>query len=95
MKTVAIQKAINVIKMDMWTHPADFRYQDETSEFKIGCDRAAAQKRGEVYVPKPWEGLPYLAKDDLGKVHVRGFLHNDVAHNPDGTFCHPGTLSTA
>jgi len=94
MKSVALQKAINVIKMDAWTNPVDFRYQDETSEYKIGCDRAAAQKRGQVYVPKPWEGLPYLAKDDLGKVYVRGFLHDGVAQNPDGTFRHPGSLST-
>jgi hypothetical protein len=95
MKSVAVQKAINVIKMKTWTNPVDFRYQDETSQFKIGCDRSAAQKKGEIYTPKPWEGLPYLAKDDLGKVHVRGFLHDGVAQNPDGTFCHPGTLSTA
>jgi hypothetical protein len=94
MKSVAVQKAINVIKMNSWTNPVDFRYQDETSEFKIGCDRDAAQKRGQVYTPKPWEGLPYLAKDDLGKVYVRGFLHDGVAQNPDGTFRHPGTLST-
>jgi hypothetical protein len=94
MKSVAVQKAVNVIKMNSWTTPVDFRYQDETSEFKIGCDRAAAQKKGEVYTPKPWEGLPYLVKDDLGKVHVRGFLHNEIAQNSDGTFCHPGTLST-
>jgi len=67
MKAVALQKAVNVIKMDSWTNPVDFRYQDETSEFKIGCDQSAARKKGEVYVPKPWEGLPYLAKDDLGK----------------------------
>jgi len=95
MKTVALQKAINVIKMDAWTNPVDFRYQDETSEYKIGCDRAAAQKRGHVYVPKPWEGLPYLAKDDLGKVYVRGFLHDSVAQNADGTFQSPATLFTS
>lgn len=94
MKSVALQKAINVIKMDSWTNPVDFRYQDETSEFKIGCDRAAAQKKGEVYIPKPWEGLPYLAKDDLGKIHVRGFLHDQVAQNPNGSFSHPASLST-
>jgi hypothetical protein len=93
-KSVALQKAINVIKMDSWTSPADFRYQDETSEFKIGCDRVAAQKRGEIYTPKPWEGLPYLVKDDLGKIHVRGFLHDRVAQNSDGTFTHPSSLST-
>jgi len=93
-KPIALQKAVNVIKMDSWTSPADFRYQDETSEFKIGCDRVAAQKRGEVYTPKPWEGLPYLAKDDLGKIHVRGFLHDRVAQNPNGTFTHPASLST-
>jgi hypothetical protein len=92
---VALQKAVNVIKMTSWTTNADFRYQDETSEFKIGCDRAAAQKRGQVYVPKPWEGLPYLAKDDLGKIQVRGFLHDGVAQNPNGTFSHPSTLSTS
>ena len=94
MKAVALQKAVNVIKMNSWTSPVDFRYQDETSEFKIGCDRVAAQKRGEVYVPKPWEGLPYLSKDDLGKIHVRGFLHDRVAHNSNGTFTHPASLST-
>jgi len=94
MKSVAVQKAIVVVKMNSWTNPVDFRYQDETSDFKIGCDRAAAQKRGEVYTPKPWEGLPYLAKDDLGKVHVRGFLHDEVAKNPDGTFRSPASLST-
>ena len=95
MKSVALQKAINVIKMDAWTNPVDFRYQDETSEYKIDCDRTAAKKRGQIYVPKPWEGLPYLAKDDLGKVYVRGFLHDGVAQNPDGTFRHPGSLTTA
>jgi len=94
MKAVALQKAVNVIKMDAWTNPADFRYQDETSEFKIGCDQSAARKKGEVYVPKPWEGLPYLAKDDLGKIQVRGFLHDRVARNPDGTFTFPASLST-
>jgi hypothetical protein len=93
-KSVALQKAINVIKMDSWTSPADFRYQDETSEFKIGCDRVAAQKRGEIYIPKPWEGLPYLVKDDLGKIHVRGFLHDRVARNSDETFTRPSSLST-
>lgn len=94
MKAVAIQKAVNVIKMDSWTSPVDFRYQEETSQFKIECDRIAAEKRGEVYTPKPWEALPYLAKDDLGKIHVRGFLHDWVAQNRDGSFTHPGSLST-
>jgi hypothetical protein len=94
MKAVALQKAINVIKMESWKSPVDFRYQDETSKFKIDCDRAAAQKRGQVYVPKPWEALPYLAKDDLGKIHVRGFLHDRVAQNRDGSFTHPSSLST-
>jgi hypothetical protein len=94
MKPIALLKAVNVIKMESWTSPADFRYQNETSEFKIGCDRIAAQKRGETYTPKPWEGLPYLAKDDLGKIHVRGFLHQRVAQNPNGTFRHPSSLST-
>ena len=95
MKAVALQKAVNVIKMDSWTNPVDFRYQDETSEFKIGCDQSAARKKGEVYVPKPWEGLPYLAKDDLGKIQVRGFLHDRVAGNPDGTFTFPASLATS
>jgi hypothetical protein len=94
MKAVAIQKAINVIKMESWTSPVDFRYQDETSQFKMQADRIAAQKRGEIYIPKPWEGLPYLAKDDLGKIHVRGFLHDQIARNPDGTFGHPSKLTT-
>lgn len=94
MKTVALQKAVNVIKMDSWTSPVDFRYQDESSEFKMECDRVAAHKRGEVYVPKPWESLPYLAKDELGRIHVRGFLHDRVAQNPDGSFTHPANLST-
>jgi hypothetical protein len=94
MKTVAVQKAINVIKMDSWTSAIDFRYQDETSEFKIDCDRIAAQKRGQTYVPKPWDSLPYLAKDELGKIHVRGFLHDRVAQNQNGSFTHPATLST-
>jgi len=94
MKAVAIQKAVNVIKMDSWTSPVDFRYQDETSEFKIECDRVAAHKRGQVYTPKPWESLPYLAKDDLGTVQVRGFLHDRVAQNVDGSFSHPASLST-
>jgi hypothetical protein len=95
MKTVAIHKAINVIKMISWQSPMDFRYQDETSQFKIEKDRIAAQKRGQIYVPKPWEGLSYLAKEDLGKIHVRGFLHDQVARNPDGTFGHPSKLSTS
>ena len=94
MKSIALQKAVNVIKMDSWTSPVDFRYQSETSRFKIDCDRAAALKRGQVYVPKPWEGLPYLAKDDLGKIQVRGFLHDRVAQNPDGSFTHPSSLET-
>ena len=94
MKPVAIQKAVNVIKMGSWTSPVDFRYQDETSEFKIECDQVAAQKRNQIYTPKPWEALPYLAKGDLGKIHVRGFLHNQVAENRDGTFNHPAALST-
>jgi hypothetical protein len=94
MKPVAIQKAVNVIKMDSWTSPVDFRYQNETSEFKVECDRVAAHKRGEVYTPKPWETLSYLAKEDLGMIHVRGFLHDRVAQNPDGSFTHPGSLST-
>jgi hypothetical protein len=95
MNAVALQKAVNVIKMDSWTNPVDFRYQDETSEFKIGCDQKAAQKKGEIYVPKPWEGLPYLAKDDLGKIQVRGFLHDQVARNPDGAFTFPASLATS
>ena len=94
MKVVAVQKAVNVIKMDSWTSAIDFRYQDETSEFKIDCDRVAAHKKGQTYTPKPWESLPYLAKDELGKIHVRGFLHDRVAQNPNGTFTHPATLST-
>ena len=94
MKAVALQKAVNVIKMGSWTSPVDFHYQDETSQFKIECDRAAALKRNEVYTPKPWEALPYLAKDDLGKIHVRGFLHDRVAQNRDGSFSHPASLST-
>jgi hypothetical protein len=94
MKSVALQKAVNVIKSDSWTSPVDFRYQDETSEFKIECDRIAAQKRGQVYTPKPWESLPYLAKDEMGKIQVRGFLHDQVAQNRDGSFTHPASLST-
>jgi hypothetical protein len=94
MKPVALQKAVNVIKSDSWTSPVDFRYLDETSQFKFESDRIGAQKRGQVYTPKPWEALPYLAKDDLGKIHVRGFLHDRVAQNRDGSFCHPASLST-
>ena len=94
MSDVALQKAVNVIKMPTWTSPVDFRYQDETSRFKVECDRIAALKRNEIYVPKPWESLPYLAKEDRGKIHVRGFLHPRIAQNSDGSFCHPGTLST-
>ncbi len=94
MKTIAIQKAVNVIKMASWTSPLDFRYQDETSQFKMECDQVAAQKRNQVYKPKPWESLPYLVKDDLGKIHVRGFLHERVAENRDGSFTHPTSLST-
>ena len=67
MNAVALQKAINVIKSDAWTSPVDFRYQDETSRFKIDCDQIGARKRGEIYTPKPWETLPYLAKEDMGK----------------------------
>jgi hypothetical protein len=94
MKSVAVQKAINVVKMDSWTSAIDFRYQEETSEFKIDCDRIAAQKKGQTYTPKPWESLPYLAKDELGKIHVRGFLHDRVAQNTDGSFSHPASFST-
>jgi hypothetical protein len=94
MKAVAIQKAINVVKMDAWTSAIDFRYQDETSEFKIECDRIAAHKKGQTYMPRPWESLPYLAKDELGQIHVRGFLHDRVAQNTDGSFSHPASLST-
>jgi len=93
-KTVALQKAINVIKSGAWTSPVDFRYQDETSRFKIDCDRIGARKRGEIYTPKPWEALPYLAKEDMGKIHVRGFLHDHVAQNPNGSFTSPASLST-
>ncbi len=88
MKSVALQKAVNVIKSGSWTSPVDFRYQDETSQFKVDCDRVAAQKRGQTYTPKPWEALPYLAKDEMGKIHVRGFLHDHVARNPNGSFSH-------
>jgi hypothetical protein len=94
MKSVALQKAVNVVKSTLWTSPADFRYQDETSQFKFEKDCIAAQKRGKVYTPKPWESLPYLAKDELGKIHVRGFLHDRVAENPNGSFSHPSSLST-
>ncbi len=93
MKAIALQKAVNVIKMDSWTSPFDFQYQDETSQFKMECDRIGAEKRYQVYTPKPWESLPYLEKDDLGKIHVRGFLHDRVAQNRDGTFSHPASLS--
>ena len=55
MKPVALQKAVNVIKSNSWTSPVDFRYLDEISVFKIECDRIGAQKRGQVYTPKPWE----------------------------------------
>jgi hypothetical protein len=94
MKSVAVQKAVNVIKSGSWTSPFDGRYLDETSQFKFDCDRIGAQKRGQSYTPKPWESLPYLAKDDLGRIHVRGFLHDLVAGNPNGTFSHPTSLST-
>jgi hypothetical protein len=94
MKSVAVQKAVNVIKSNSWTSPVDFRYLDETAEFKMECDRIGAQKRGQVYTPKPWESLPYLAKEEMGKIHVRGFLHDRVAQNPNGSFSHPTSLST-
>jgi len=94
MKPVALQKAVNVIKSNSWTSPVDFRYLDEISVFKIECDRIGAQKRGQVYTPKPWESLPYLAKEELGKICVRGFLHDRVAENADGSFSHPASLST-
>ncbi len=93
MKAVALRKAVNVVKMASWTSPFDFRYQDETSRFKMECDRIGAEKRKQIYTPKPWESLPYLAKDDLGKIHVRGFLHDRVAQNRDGTFTRPASLS--
>jgi hypothetical protein len=50
MKSIALQKAINVIKMGSWTNPVDFRYQDETSQYKIDCDgiRAQAQDDGLI-----------------------------------------------
>ncbi len=67
---------------------------DEMSQFKYDCDRIGAQKRGQSYAPKPWESLPYLAKEETGKIHVRGFLHDDVARNADGTFTHPTKLTT-
>jgi hypothetical protein len=35
MKSVAVQKAINVIKMKTWTNPVDFRYQDEPEQFLL------------------------------------------------------------
>ena len=94
MKSIALQKAVNVIKSNSWTSPVDFRYLDEISVFKIECDRIGAQKRGQVYTPKPWESLPYLAKEELGKIYVRGFLHDRVAENADGSFSHPASLST-
>jgi hypothetical protein len=94
MKSIALQKAVNVIKSNSWTSPVDFRYLDEISVFKIECDRIGAQKRGQVYTPKPWESLPYLAKEEMGKIYVRGFLHDRVAENADGSFSHPASLST-
>jgi len=94
MSPIAVQKAVNIVKMGSWTSALDFRYQDETSQFKVKCDQVAAQKRNQVYTPKPWESLPYLAKEDLGKIHVRGFLHERVAQNRDGSFSHPASLST-
>ncbi len=94
MKAVAVQKAINVIKSKSWTSPLDFRYQDETSQYKVETDQAFAARRDMEYVPRPWESLHYLAKEDLGRIHVRGFLHDQVAQNPDGSFSHPSSLST-
>lgn len=91
---VQVSKAINIIKSERWTSPLDFRYQDETSEFKMECDRVAAIKRGEVYTPRPWEAFQYLAKEDIGRIHVRGFMHDLVAQNHDGSFTHPAKLST-
>lgn len=93
MKSVALQKAVNVVKSNSWTSPVDFRYLDETAQFKIDCDRIGAQKRGKVYTPKPWESLPYLAKEEMGKIHGRGFLHDHVAQNPNGSFSQPASLS--
>lgn len=94
MKAIAVQKAVNVIKSNSWTSPVDFRYLDEISQFKIDCDRIGAQKRGEVYTPKPWESLPYLAKEEVGQIYVRGFLHDQVAQNSNGSFSHPSSFST-
>jgi hypothetical protein len=94
MKAVAIQKAVNIVKSNSWTSPIDFDYLDETSQFKFEKDRIGAQKRGQVYTPKPWDALPYLAKEELGKIYVRGFLHDDVAQNSNGSFSSPSSFST-
>jgi len=94
MKVIALQKAVNVIKSNSWTSPIDFEYLDETSQFKFEKDRIGAQKRGEVYTPKPWDSLPYLAKEELGKIYVRGFLHDHVAQNSNGSFSSPSSFST-
>jgi len=94
MKAIAVQKAVNVIKSNSWTSPIDFDYLDETSQFKFEKDRIGAQKRGQVYTPKPWESLPYLAKEEVGKIYVRGFLHDHVAQNSNGSFSSPSSFST-
>jgi hypothetical protein len=94
MKSIALHKAVNVVKSSSWTSQIEFLYLVETSQCKFDFDRTRAQKHGQVYTPKPWESLPYLAKEDMGKIHVRGFLHDQVAQNPDGTFSHPSSLST-
>ena len=42
MSPIAVQKAVNIVKMGSWTSALDFRYQDETSQFKVKCNQVAA-----------------------------------------------------
>ncbi len=83
-----MKHAVNIIKSECWSSPFDPGYLDETSELKIESDIIRAQKDGKTYVPKPWEAFDYLNKDDLGLVHVRGFLVKEVCDNEDGSFSH-------
>lgn len=71
-----------------WRSKLDLEYLDETSATK----RMQMLQKGNAIGAKLDQFANYASKELQGQVHVAGYLHDQVAKNPDGTFTHPRHL---
>ncbi len=76
------------VKKSTWRSSLDLEYLDETSQVK----QEQMEKFQRQIGKKLRQFNDYASKENMGEVHVAGFLHDAVASNPDGTSTYPGKL---